>query len=83
MHVKKGDKVIILAGKDKGKSGEILTAFPKRDKVIVSGLNIFKKHQRPTKSGQKGQVVDRAMPIHISNVCLADAAPKPKKKAAK
>ncbi len=68
MHVKKGDKVMVIAGKDRGKSGPILRALPKRDQVIVEGVNIRKRHQKPTRSGQKGQVVDKTLPIHVSNV---------------
>ncbi len=68
MHVKKDDKVIVIAGKDKGKSGTVVKAFPSMDKVIVSGLNISKVHQKPRKSGEKGQIVDKAMPMHVSNV---------------
>jgi large subunit ribosomal protein L24 len=68
MKLKKGDKVIVLAGKDKGKSGKIARAMPKDNKVIVEGVNMSKKHQRPRKSNEKGSVVDTAMPIHISNV---------------
>jgi len=70
MHIKKGQKVVILAGKDKGKSGEVLQAFPKRDKVLVSGVNKFKKHQKPKRSNEKGQIVEREMPIHASNVAI-------------
>lgn len=73
MHVKKGDTVKILAGRDRGKSGKVLSAFPKRDRVLVEGVNKVKKHERPRKAGQKGQVVERAMPIHISNVALVSA----------
>ena len=68
MHIKKGDNVVILAGKDKGKSGKIVASMPKTGKVIVEGLNMIKKHQKPTKQGQKGQMVDKAMPIDASNV---------------
>lgn len=68
MHVKKDDKVIVIAGKDKGKTGTILKAFPAMEKVIVSGLNISKVHQKPRKAGEKGQIVDKAMPMHVSNV---------------
>lgn len=68
----------ILAGKDKGKSGEVLAAFPKHDKVIVAGRNMMKKHQKARRQGEKGQIVEIAMPIHASNVMLADAAGKPK-----
>jgi large subunit ribosomal protein L24 len=70
MHVKKNDNVIILTGKDKGKTGKIVKAFPRTGKVIVEGLNMNKKHQRPRKQGQKGQIVDQAMPINVSNVAL-------------
>jgi len=68
MHVKKEDKIIVLAGKDKGKIGKILKAFPRRDLVLVEGVNIKKVHQRAKKSGEKGVVVERAFPIHVSNV---------------
>ena len=68
MHVKKGDKVIILAGKDKGKSGDVVRSIPTLNKVIVSGVNKVKKHQRPTKQGAAGQTIEREMPIHVSNV---------------
>lgn len=68
MHVKKGDTVEILSGDDKGKTGKIIKAFPSENKVIVEGMNTVKKHERPRKEGQKGQVVDRAMPMHASKV---------------
>ena len=68
MHIKKGDKVTIIAGKDKGVKGEVIKAFPRLNKVIVSGANKVKRHQRPTKAGQKGQVVDKEMPLNASNV---------------
>jgi large subunit ribosomal protein L24 len=68
MHVKKGDNIIVLAGKDKGKKGKIVRAFPKENKVIVEGLNTSKRHQRPRKSGEKGTTKSVEMPIHVSNV---------------
>ena len=68
MHVKKGDKVEILAGKDKGKSGKVVRALPKENKVIVEGANMTKRHQKPRKSGEKGSVKNIEMPIHVSNV---------------
>ncbi|HEY0220675.1 MAG TPA: 50S ribosomal protein L24 [Candidatus Paceibacterota bacterium] len=68
MHVKKDDKVIILSGKDKGKSGTVTKALPKENKVVVSGINISKVHQKARKAGEKGQIVDKTMPIHVSNV---------------
>jgi large subunit ribosomal protein L24 len=72
MKLKKGDNVKIITGKDKGKSGKIVRALPKKNKVIVEGLNMTKKHQRPRKSGEKGTMVNMAMPIHVSNVKKAD-----------
>jgi large subunit ribosomal protein L24 len=68
MHIKKNDTVKILTGKDKGKTGKVLKAFPKENKVLVEGVNIYKKHERARKEGQKGQVVERATPIQASNV---------------
>lgn len=71
MHVKKGDKVIVLAGKDKGKTGEIVLALPKESKVVVAGVNKSKHHQRAKKQGGKGQILEKEMPLHVSNVKLA------------
>jgi len=68
MHIKKDDKVIVLTGKDKGKSGTVTKAFPKENKVIVSGVNVLKTHQKAKRSGEKGQIVDKTMPINASNV---------------
>jgi large subunit ribosomal protein L24 len=72
MKIKKDDNVIVMTGKDKGKTGKVLRAFPKKDMIIVAGVNIIKAHKRPTKSGAKGQIVDKTMPIHVSNVMIAD-----------
>lgn len=72
MKIKKGDNVIIVTGKDKGKKGKVVRAFPKDHKVVVEGINMRKKHQRAGKGRQKGQVVDVAMPIHVSNVMMID-----------
>ncbi len=71
MHIKKGDTVVILSGDDKGKTAKVLQAMPKEGKVLVDGVNIVKKHERARKEGQKGLVVDRAMPIAASKVKLA------------
>jgi large subunit ribosomal protein L24 len=68
MHIKKGDNVIILTGDDKGKTGKVVKAIPALNKVVIEGMNTVKKHQRPTKQGQKGQTVEIAMPMHASNV---------------
>lgn len=68
MKIKKGDNVLIIAGKDKGKKGAVVKALPKEDKVVVAGVNIAKKHTRARKAGEKGQTVEKTMPVHVSNV---------------
>lgn len=68
MKIKKGDNVIIITGKDKGKKGKIFRVLVKENKVVIEGANMTKKHQRPRKSGEKGSVINIAMPIHASNV---------------
>ena len=68
MKVKKGDQVLIIAGKDKGKQGKIIASFPQREKITVEGINLRKKHMRPRKSGEKGQIVNLPGPISVSNV---------------
>jgi large subunit ribosomal protein L24 len=78
MHIKKNDTVKILTGKDKGKTGKVLKAFPKENKVLVEGVNIYKKHERARKEGQKGQVVERAVPIQVSNVANVENLKKKK-----
>jgi large subunit ribosomal protein L24 len=77
MKIKKDDKVIIIAGKDKGKQGTVVKALPKEDKVVVEGMNLAKKHKKGGHGDKSGGVVAIAMPIHISNVALID--PKTKK----
>lgn len=72
MNIKKGDNVIVITGKDKGKKGTIVRAFPKLEKVLIDGVNIHKKHQRARKQGEKGKVIEIAYPIHVSNVKKAD-----------
>jgi len=71
MHIKKGDKVIVIAGKDKGQSGEVVLSIPKENKIIVAGINKSKRHQKPRKQGAKGQILEKEMPLHVSNVKLA------------
>ncbi len=68
MHIKKDDKVIVLTGKDKGKTGTVIKSMPKEGRVIVSGVNVLKVHQKPRRSGEKGQIIDKTMPINASNV---------------
>lgn len=68
MKIKKGDNVIVIAGKDKGRQGNVLKVFPSEGKVQVEGINIVKKHVRPRKQGEKGQVVEIPFPMQSSNV---------------
>jgi len=70
MHVKKNDTVEILSGKDKGKKGKILKAFPREMKVIVEGVNLKKIHEKSKKSEGKGQIIEKALPIYASTVRL-------------
>lgn len=70
MKLKKGDRVKVIAGKDLGKDGVIMSVIPEKDKVIVEGVNIAKKHQRPTRATMQGGIIDKDMPIHVSNVAL-------------
>ena len=72
MHVKTGDKVKVISGKYKGKEGVILKSFPKQNRVLVEGVNIVKKHQKPSQANQTGGVVEMEAPIHVSNVMLID-----------
>lgn len=72
MKIKKGDKVIVISGKDRGKSGKVLRALPREDRVVVEGVNIVKRHQRATKQRQSGQIVDKTLPVHVSNVMVVD-----------
>ena len=68
LHVKKGDTVTVLSGNDKGKTGKVIAVFPKQDLVLVEGVNTHKRHQRSRRQGGQGQIVDKQMPIHISNI---------------
>ncbi len=72
MKIKKGDQVVILSGDDKGKNGEVVKAMPKEGKVIVSGVNLVKRHTKPSQT-TPGGIVTKEAPIHISNVALVDA----------
>ncbi len=68
MHVKRGDKVMVIAGKDKGKEGKIVTAMPSQNKVIVEGIAMAKKHQKARVQGQESGIINKEMPIDASNV---------------
>ena len=75
MRIKKGDTVVVLAGKDKGKQGTVLKAMPKEDKVIVEGVNIQTKHQKQTRT-EAAEIKHQEGPIHVSNVMLVDSKTK-------
>ena len=70
MKIHKGDEVIVLSGKDKGKKAEVVRAIPGRDRVIVEGVNVAKRHAKPTRATQQGGVIDKFMPVHVSTVGL-------------
>jgi large subunit ribosomal protein L24 len=68
--LKKGDRVRVIAGKDVGKDGVIMRVIPEKNKVIVEGVNVAKKHQRPTRATMQGGIIDKDMPLNASNVAL-------------
>jgi large subunit ribosomal protein L24 len=72
MKIKRGDKVIVIAGADKGKVGTVQKAFPKLNKVVIDGVNVCKKHQKPTQGNPDGSIVEIYAPIHVSNVAVYD-----------
>lgn len=77
MKIRKGDHVRVLTGKFRGKEGEVMSVMPKANKVIVDGINVSKRHQKPTRAMQQGGIIDKAMPLDMSNVALIDADGKP------
>ena len=72
LNIKKNDQVVVITGKDKGKTGKVLKVFPKQNRLIVEHINVSKKAQRPTQQNQQGGFVEIEMPIHRSNVMLVD-----------
>jgi len=72
LHVKTGDNVVVISGKDKGKKGRVLAAYPKTGRVLVEGVNMVKKHTRPNPSNPQGGIVTQEAAIHSSNVMIAD-----------
>jgi large subunit ribosomal protein L24 len=72
MHVKKGDKVMVITGKDKGKQGTVLEAYPKKDRVLVEGVNEVKKHAKPSQENPQGGILTQEAAIHVSNVMPID-----------
>lgn len=74
--IKKGDTVAVISGKDKGKTGKVLQAFPELNRVVVEGVNLYKRHLRSHRRGEKGQTVEFSMPLYASKVMLLDASGK-------
>ncbi|WP_052340018.1 50S ribosomal protein L24 [Gorillibacterium massiliense] len=72
LHVKKDDTVFVITGKDKGKKGRILAAYPRENRVLVEGVNMVKKHAKPSQKNPQGGIITQEAPIHVSNVMLAD-----------
>jgi large subunit ribosomal protein L24 len=71
LKIKKGDKVIVTTGKDKGKQGEVIRTIPSENRAVVRGINVAKRHQKQT-AAQEGGIVSKEMPIHVSNLALRD-----------
>ncbi len=77
MKIRKGDRVVVLSGKDKGVEGIVLSAHPEDRKLIVEGVNIAKRHAKPTRANQQGGIIDKLMPLDVSNVALVGTNGKP------
>lgn len=72
MKIRKGDTVQVIAGKDKGKTGTVLSVLVKSDQVLIEGINVATKHQKATRARSQGQIIEKSMPIHVSNVALLE-----------
>ena len=75
--IRKGDQVVVLTGKDKGKTGEVIRSMPKESKVVVSGVNVHARHRKPTQQSPQGGIERTEAPLHISNIAIATADGKP------
>jgi len=75
--IKKGDRVVVLTGKDKGRQGAVLKVFPKEERVLVEGLNMVQRHTRPTQTDPQGGIKNKEAPLHVSNVAVVDSKGKP------
>ena len=75
--IRKGDTVVILSGKDKGKTGEVTRSIPKENKVVVSGVNVHARHRKPTQTNPQGGIDRKEAPLHVSKVAIATADGKP------
>lgn len=72
LHVKKDDNVIVITGKDKGKKGRVIAAYPRENRVLIEGVNMVKRHTRPNQANPQGGIIEREAPIHVSNVMHID-----------
>jgi len=72
MKIKKGDNVIVISGKDRGKTGKVIKSFPAFKKVVVEGLNLRTCHEKPKRKGEKGQRIEKSVPMDVSNVMIVD-----------
>jgi large subunit ribosomal protein L24 len=70
MKIRKGDRVVVLSGKDRGREGTVTFAYPDEGRVIVDGANVAKRHQKPTRQTQQGGIIDKEMPVDVSNVAI-------------
>jgi len=75
--IKKGDRIVVLTGKDKGRQGSVLQVFPKESRVLVEGLNMVQRHTRPSQLDPQGGIKNKEAPIHVSNVAVVDSQGKP------
>lgn len=73
MRIKSGDTVVVISGKDKGKKGKVIEVYRSKDKVLVEGVNMVSKHQKPNQKNPQGGIIHKELPIHVSNVMLFDA----------
>lgn len=72
MKIKKGDNVVVIAGKNRGTTGKVELALTKKDMIVIDGVNVVKKHRKANQQSKSGQIIEKSMPIHISNVMIAD-----------
>ena len=72
LHVKKDDTVIVISGKDKGKKGRVIAAYPRENRVLVEGVNMIKKHAKPSQANPQGGIIEQEAPVHVSNVMHVD-----------
>ena len=72
LRIRKGDKVSVLAGRDRGKTGKVLHVYPTKDRALVEGINMVKKHQRKSQQNPQGAITQKELPIHVSNLALLD-----------